>query len=372
MKTRFDRVFEKMKYHQEHGHLYLDNGFNRINQYLFGVQRATQYLVGAQSYSGKTALVDSMFVTNPFQFIKSHHNINKLSLKIFYYSLEIDPDRKTNKFIAKYLFDKYEIYTDTNYLLSKQAKNRVSNEVLDKVFEAKSHFDELDDLITYRQFNINPTKVYVDLKNYAIANGSFYSEKGVKVDINNEKEREFVSYYKANNEKEFVIIIVDHLGLLKKQEGLSKKDNIDKLGEYLVDARNFYGYSPVLVSQFNRNLQGSDRIQTDTLEPKELDFKDTSSSFENSDVVMGLFTPSLFRLPEYKGYNINKMKDNFKGLSLLKNRDGEADKIFGCYSLGAIGEFKELDMPDKITLSDYDNMSRTFKELNKQYIKKDE
>jgi len=45
-------------------------------------------------------------------------------------------------------------------------------------------------------------------------------------------------------------------------------------------ARDFFGYSPVLVSQFNRDISNPIRIKNGDVEPQLEDFADSSSDAE--------------------------------------------------------------------------------------------
>lgn len=53
-------------------------------------------------------------------------------------------------------------------------------------------------------------------------------------------------------------------------------------------------------------------------------------------------------MASYKGYNIKELEGNFRVLSVLKNRYGEADVEVGCGFYGKTGLFKELPLPDEI------------------------
>ena len=56
-------------------------GFNRLNRYI-GLRKATFFLIGGNTGSGKTSFVDNCFVLNPFDFVKSKENVNNIKLKI--------------------------------------------------------------------------------------------------------------------------------------------------------------------------------------------------------------------------------------------------------------------------------------------------
>ena len=71
---------------------------------------------------------------------------------------------------------------------------------------------------------------------------------------------------------------------------------------------------------------------------------------------MALFNPFRYEINPYRNYDINKLRDRFRSLKILKNRDGNADKIIGLEFLGEIGHFKELPLPKDMTNTEYERI----------------
>ncbi len=59
-------------------------GFDRLN-YHIGLRKATYYLIGGFTGSGKTTFLDDAFLLNPYEFVLSPKNTKGLKLKIFYH-----------------------------------------------------------------------------------------------------------------------------------------------------------------------------------------------------------------------------------------------------------------------------------------------
>jgi hypothetical protein len=132
-------------------------------------------------------------------------------------------------------------------------------------------------------------------------------------------------------------------------------------------ARDFYGYSPVVVSQFNRDISSPMRLKNGDVEPQLEDFADSSSTQNDADVVLALFDPMRYKVADPSGYDLNKLRDDygakyFRSVRLIKNSYGEDDVRIGLGFLGQIGMFKELPRQRDITDSDYDAI------LNKSYF----
>ena len=194
-----------------------------------------------------------------------------------------------------------------------------------------------------------------ELKAHALKNGRI------------EQVDEFNKRYFPNNENEITIVIIDHIGLLRlTKDQPTKKQAIDKMSDELRYARDFFGYTPVVVSQFNRDISNIVRLKNGDVEPQLEDFADSSSTQNDADVVLALFDPLRYKVPDPSGYNLEKLKDGFgakyfRSLRLIKNSYGSDDVRIGLAFLGEIGMFRELPRKDKITDADYERvMNKTF------------
>ena len=77
--------------------------------------------------------------------------------------------------------------------------------------------------------------------------------------------------------------------------------------------------------------------------------KDTSSTGEGSDVVIGIFYPYREKISRCEGFPIqNVLKHRFRLLQILKNRFGRVDVNKGVTFHGEIGMFRELPRPEEI------------------------
>jgi replicative DNA helicase len=162
--------------------------------------------------------------------------------------------------------------------------------------------------------------------------------------------------------------VIDHIGLLKTtKDQPTKKEAIDKMSDELRYARDFYGYTPVVVSQFNRSISNPMRIKNGDVEPQLEDFAESSSTQNDADIVMALFDPLRYKVADPSGYNLDKLRDDFgakyfRSLRLIKNSYGSDDIRIGLAFLGEIGMFKELKRRKEMTDSDYESV------LNKSYF----
>jgi replicative DNA helicase len=329
----------------------IPHGHEKLTNYLPNIQKSTYYLVGGELSTGKSAFANDMFVYNPIDWYFENKNNSKIKLIIPYYSFEIPKRDMMVKYIARRIYKKYGILLDVNYILSR-GKYRISDEHFNMVQTELPFLDELDDILIIQDLPKNPTGIWNDLLKIANDNGTGIEQNKIT------KNYEFTGDYKAHNEDTFIIPVVDHIGLTKKEREFNKKEVIDKLSEYMIILRNKCGISPVLVQQLNRSLSSTDRFKINRVEPQLSDFKESGNTQEDANVVLALFSPQRYEIPTFRDYNIGRLKNRFRSVSLLKNRDGEADKILGMQFIGEIGMFTELPKGSEMSESDYSKIEQ--------------
>lgn len=143
-------------------------------------------------------------------------------------------------------------------------------------------------------------------------------------------------------------VILDHAGLLNAKEGRSLKEEIDLTSSYLVTLRERCQITPIVLSQFNRDLTNMDRRNGGMEEPELRDFKNTGNLSEDCTVALTLYSPFKNKVTKHRGYDIKILQDKYISIACLKNRWGESNYAIGCGFFGKIGKFLELPRADKI------------------------
>jgi hypothetical protein len=326
-------------------------GFNRLNRYI-GIRKSMYTLIGGLTGSGKTSFVDDAYVLNPFDWYISQKE-PKVKLRIIYRSMERSKTYKLAKWISRKIFLDQGMIVPVPKLLG--WTDRMTKDEHDLFLMYEDYMEQMKDVITIIDGPENAVGIAKELKVHALENGTI------------EQVDQYNKIYVPNNENEITIVVIDHIGLLKTTTAQpNKKAAIDKMSDELRYARDFYGYTPVVVSQFNRDISNPLRIKNGDVEPQLEDFADSSSTQNDADVVLALFDPMRYKVEDPSGYNLNKLKDNygakyFRSLRLIKNSYGEDDIRIGLGFLGQIGMFKELPRRNDITDADYDSvLSKTF------------
>lgn len=327
-------------------------GFDRLNRYI-GIRKSMYTLIGGLTGSGKTSFIDDAYVLNPFDWYISQKD-PKVKLRIIYRSMERSRTYKFAKWVSRKIFLDQGIIIPVPKLLGWTDKMTKDEHDLFLMYE--DYMGQMNETITIIDGPENPVGIAKELKIHALENGSI------------EQVDQYNKIYVPNNENELTIVVIDHIGLLKTTQAQpNKKAAIDKMSDELRYARDFYGYTPVVVSQFNRDISNPARIKNGDVEPQLEDFADSSATQNDADVVMALFDPMRYKVADPSGYDLDKLKDEFgakyfRSLRLIKNSYGEDDVRIGLGFLGQIGMFKELPRKKDITDSDYESIT------NKSYF----
>jgi hypothetical protein len=347
--------FELLKHEVELGLTGRNNGipmgFDRLNRYI-GIRKSMYFLVGGLTGSGKTSFIDDAFVLNPFDWYIMQKAPN-IKLRIIYRSMERSRTYKLAKWVSRKIFLDHAMIVPVSKLLGWNEKMTKDEHDLFLMYE--DYMNQMNDVITIIDGPENAVGVAKELKAHALQNGRI------------EQVDEFNKRYFPNNENEITIVIIDHIGLLKTtKDQTTKKQAIDKMSDELRYARDFYGYTPVVVSQFNRDISNPIRIKNGDVEPQLEDFAESSQTQNDADVVLALFDPMRYKVADPSGYSLDKLKDEFgakyfRNLRLIKNSYGEDDVRIGLGFMGQIGMFKELKKRKDMTDSDYESViNKTF------------
>jgi hypothetical protein len=331
-------------------------GFDRLNKYV-GIRKSMYYLIGGNTGSGKTSFIDDAFVLNPFDWSISPEGIKSgIKVNIWYRSMERSRTYKLAKWVARKIFIDQGIIIPVGTLLGWTGK--LTHDEHDLFLHYEEYIKQMEESFTIFDGPENPVGIAKDLKKYAESRGTI------------QQLDEYNKVYIPNDPNEINIVIIDHIGLLKTtKDQPTKKEAIDKMSDELRYARDFYGFTPVVVSQFNRSISNPIRIKNGDVEPQLEDFAESSSTQNDADVVMALFDPMRYNVADPSGYNLDKLKDEygakyFRNVRLIKNSYGEDDLRIGLGFFGQIGMFKELKKRKDMTDQDYADV------INKNYFLK--
>ena len=351
-------------------------------------------LIAGATGSGKTAFTDNHFVLEPFRHLRT--NDADVHWEVVYFSLERKQMFKHAKWIA------WMIYMDTGVKISADQILGWSDKPLtEELYNAVRQYDPIiNDLlnhVTIYDGKMSTKAIESIVRNKALQLGTFFfaNEQGVfkqndpvpiktfdtdgvevetpaghvkeiELEFNGEKFtlRPHQHRYFLNNPKTFCFIIIDGIGLVGGSEFSKKKSSIDKVSEILAEARDQFGFSPVVVSQINRSLGDVQRqkLHGSDLSPQLEDVQGSSQTSHDADLVLALFDAYRYKAynsqGEYGGYSVTQGMmapsgfNRFRSLHILKNSFGYDGKVFGLTFIGENGHFMALPKPDSTEINE--------------------
>lgn len=316
----------------------------RLSDIIPGVEKKKIYMVTASSKIGKSKLAEFLFIYEPLRFIKQFKPKN-IKLKIFYFSLEQSKEEKIQELLSN------RIFTHTGKIISpSKMESMFDNYILDdetakKLDDLDQEFAEFEKTVTYIDDIRNPFGIYKYMRDFFQKNGTVH-EKEIIIDGNKEK---VFDYYEPNDPDLYTIVITDHLSILTPEKGSSLHESMTKFSSvYCINLRNMYGATIVNVQQqaadqekqqFNQ-ITGQTNI--DKLKPTPDGLGDNKLTGRDCNLLIGLFAPHRYGVKSYNGYDLERLQNNYRELSILFNRNGSADLTTDLYFNGAVNVFEEL------------------------------
>lgn len=326
----------------------LKMGFHRLNKYI-GIRKRMYTLIAGSTGSGKSAFLHNAYILNPFEFSVSKQNTQKIGFKAILFSMERSKLYIITKWISRRIFLDHGVMIPVSKLLGWwDEKLTPTDFAYFNMYE--EYIDTLLKSVDIIEGPQNPTGIYKYVKRYAESVGRI------------EEKSEFEKIYIPNDEDLITVVAVDHLGLMKSEKGMtSRKEAIDKTSEYLQIFRDQYGFSPVPVSQLNRNLGNPIYQKMESFEPNLDDLKESGNPAEAADVVLSLFDPLRFKTND-ASYDANKFLNEatgaktFRSVKILKSSFSEDSIRIGMAFEGATGIFKELPKPSNMENFNYESV----------------
>ena len=297
----------------------------------------------------KTQIADWLFLYNTIQqVIDKDLNIR---LKIFYFTLEMSKEEKMLSAFSNILYVKEGVRIAPKDLRSTRADKVLSIENLDLIAKYEPYFNKIEEVVEFIDDIRNPYGIYKFMKDYADSNGIQHKKQVEFIDNNTgeTKINEIHDYYKPNDPDEYVMLIIDHISLITKENRMSLHESIVKLSsDYLIKLRNKFNYIPVVIQQQASAQESLDNFKLNKLKPSLDGLGDCKLTQRDANVILGLFSPFRHEIKEYMGYDITFFKDNIRFLEIIGGREGGGGTVCAVYFDGAVNYFKELPLPNDL------------------------
>lgn len=326
--------------------------FERFSNYYEGIERGKYTLVTANAKVGKSQITDYMFVYHPIHYIA--HNASNIDVEVLYYSLEMSAHQKTMQAISHFLYLYYGILKSPKELRSlKEALDLVT---VSKIKELEKFFEFYFSKVKYIDNIRNRYGIWLDIFDYAKTKGTLiYEEK----DFGNGPKK-IIKEYVPNNPDLITIIVIDHASLLVPEKGETITTSINRLSSGdLVNARNLFGFNPVLIQQQMNAQENLEHKKAQSLMPNLAGLADCKDTQRDVDLALGLFSPARHEIANFKGYDVTKYGDRFRSLEILAGREGSGNTLCPLLFLGECSYFEELSLPNTQELKTFESEKLT-------------
>lgn len=255
-----EEFFQLVKEGREGHNIGLSTGSPKLDLYTDGVLPGTSYLIGGSSGSGKSTWTLWTYIYQPLiHYLKG--NSPERDPRWLLFSLEMTRSQVYAKLVSMYIFDNYGVELKFKQIFSRGKDCVLSDEEYELLIKCSDFIKILDERLSFYEGSLTEAIYLKEVNEELLKWGKFEDGK-----------------YIPNNPNMFLGIIIDHMTLVKASGGRSKKDEIDAISRDSVQIRNNTKIvSPIMISQFNRNANGQERMKQGLQDPSMEDYKDSGS-----------------------------------------------------------------------------------------------
>lgn len=325
--------------------------FKRFRSEIPGIEQGQYVVVTANQKTGKTSFVDFFYVFYALDYAFEHPT--QCSVHIIYFSLEEAVEKVRTRYLSHLLYKLDGIRISPADLRS--TSSAVSEDILNSLDSEKyrERLRFMEKCVQFETEDTNPTGILRVCQKYAKSVGDYRCHKAAFAGQSGRQIEVFDSY-RDTDPNHYKIVIVDHIGLVDKEQGFRTKDAVDKMSEYCVKyLRNRLNYTCVMIQQQAADAEGLEATKQKRIVPSSATLGDSKYTGRDVDLLIGLFNPSKFGLGNWLGYKIQDidgtgLRDYARFLYVLENRNGEMGGVCPLFFDGACCWYEELPKPDEV------------------------
>lgn len=347
-----EQIEKNKRIKEEGGLTSIPPPFARLSEYYGGFTKSSITCLTSASGTGKTKFVKYFTVLN----IYKQTYRSPIKPKIFYFALEESATDFWLSFISIYLFEKFNLSISVSQLKS-VGKYTVNSDLLEKIKQAESFIQRLQEIVEVVDYIRNPTGISKHIKQY------FQNpEIGEFTYKDLEDGKKVMTGYNYKSEDLWVFFVLDHISLLSNEKDplsgqkMSSYQTFDfMIKDYVLD---IFSKKLKMVNVIVHQQTPSSEKQTFTykgslieekLEPSLEELHINKGVHQDYEIVMGLFNPSRYDIAAHNGYDISLLNSNYRSLKFLKDRYyGLENSSIGLFFDGANGIFKELPTAEEM------------------------
>jgi len=304
---------------------------DRVCDYM-EIGKSTMVLIGGEPTAGKTTLAQTTFIIDPIEWYLKHKPVG-MKLSVISFLMERRMTAYSSRWISRKIYEETGREIHPKRILGRKVNEQLSDEeyaLLEKYSEILDEWEK-DDLLIAFQGSHNPTGISKYIEAFARKHGTIIDKDRSDTSMDNIlAKRE----YKPHHPNHIVLIVGDNASVLDQEKDLKEKGLVDKFNRTMYEARDIYGFSPIIVQHLNRAISDTSRRKlVGDLVPKLSDFADSSQTQKSADIVLAMFNPyphiPAGERADHNGYDLQKLRDKklrtyYRSLHMLKNNfDGE-------------------------------------------------
>lgn len=326
-----EEFFQLVKEGREGHNIGLSTGSAKLDLYTDGYLPGTSYLIGGASGSGKSTWALWTYIYQPLIHYLNGEGLER-DPRWLLFSLEMTRSQVYAKLVSMHIFDNFGVELKFKQIFSRGKDCILTDEEYELLVQCTDFIKVLDERLTFYEGSLTEA-IYLREVNRELEKWGIFKD----------------GKYIPNNPNQILGILIDHMTLVKASNGRTKKEEIDAISRDSVQIRNNTKIvSPIMISQFNRNANGQERMKQGLQDPSMEDYKDSGSLLEDSQVAIGIFSPHKYKLSTYKKYNIKILEQCFIGIFLLKSRFGSSDLMIPTGFYGDCSHYADLPKPENI------------------------
>ena len=339
--------------------------FQRFRTFFPGTQMSKYIIVTANQKIGKTKFCDFLYIYETLFFIMEHPEVK---VKILYFCLEESPKKKYIEFLCHLLYRLDRIEISPTELESTDKDHPVPQEILDKLDseEYQRYIKKFEEIVEYIDTERNPTGINKRCRDYALSHGHLnfkeIDSKEVDGTITKRKIINPINPYTPNDTEEYRIVILDNTSNVSTEQGLSKRESIEKLSKYFITLRDQLKFTIILIQHQAQAQEGIENFKLNKIKPSSDGLADAKTTSRDCNMLIGLYSPFKYGLTEYEKYDITKFRNHIRFMEVIEDRDyGASGNICPLFFDGAVSFFKELPKPD-----DYNGIQKVYEVLERK------
>lgn len=283
-----------------------------------------------------------MLYTQVFSPFQQYMKDKTIDIHFLLFSFEMSAEVLLAKLLSTYVYEEFNQVISYDEILSLSTK--LTEEHYKYLLASKEWLSEFESKCEIIDKPVTSGGLYAICKEWSRKFGN-YKELGQTGEYTKEE-------YIPKNDRQYLIVCVDHIKLLSTSPGNTSKQEIDKACDYLIHFRNKCGFTINIVQQLNRNFKSMERRQNGFQLLQLDDLSDSSGPAQAAETVIGIFHPYREKMAKCEGYDVRQLGDRIRICQILKHRFGMADKSVGVTFFGENSVWRELPLPSEI--NDYE------------------